>query len=323
MPTLKDVAKKANVSLSTASYALNGSSRITEETKERVRKAALEIGYVPNGLAKSLKKQKSKIISFFISGYKGPVFGQLIQGVQDVTQEKGYELIVNASHKEHRLLKEKHYDGAIVLNYHVENNLVYDVANSNMPLVTLDRNIVDSPYISSVLIDNKQGILEAMKYLIDKKCEKIGFARGASTSFDGDERFLAYKEILHSHDLPFIEEFVYSGDFNKETAYDDLSRSIKMGKEVPQAIVCANDEMALGIIDALVDNGYRVPNDVSVIGFDDIKLSKWSDPGLTTIRVPLYEWGRKAAEVLFTQLEGNSEAIHNRIPVELIKRNSG
>lgn len=323
MTTLKDVAKKANVSLSTVSYALNNSPRITEATKEKVRKAANEIGYVPNGVAKSLKRQKSEIISLFISGYKGPVFGQLIQGIQDTANERGYELIVNASYNEHRLLKEKHFDGALVLNFRINDDLVHEVATSKMPLVVLDRHIVDNPYISSVLIDNEQGISSAMEYFIQRKYTKIGFAGSNTTGLDGLERFKAYKEMLFKYDLPFVEEFVYDGHYEKEAAYKELDTVIKTGTEVPEAIVCANDEMALGIIDALIDNGYRVPTDVSIIGFDDIQLAKWGDTGLSTIRVPLYEWGRSAAEALFSQLEGNQEPIHKRMSVELIKRNSG
>ncbi|MEH6943585.1 LacI family DNA-binding transcriptional regulator [Bacillus sp. JJ722] len=323
MTTLKDVAKKANVSLSTVSYALNDSSRITEATKEKVRKAAQELGYVPNGVAKSLKRQKSEIISLFISGYKGPVFGQLIQGIQDVVNEKGYELIVNASYNEHRLLKEKHFDGALVLNHRIDDELVHEVASSQMPLVALDRFTVENPYISSVLIDNTQGISLAMEYLMQKKFTKIGFAGRNTTGLDGLERFDAYKGMLRKYDLPLVDNFVYDGHYEKEAAYNELDTVIKNGVEVPEAIVCANDEMALGIIDALIENGYRVPNDVSIIGFDDIQLAKWGDTGLSTIRVPLYEWGRSAAQALFLKLEGNEAVTHKRMPVELIKRNSG
>jgi LacI family transcriptional regulator len=321
LPTLKDVAKEANVSVSTASYAINGSSLITKETREKVLNAAKKIGYRPNGSAKNLKKNKSEIIGFFLSGFTGPFFNEILEGVQDVVIKNGYEMVVCASDSKHRLLVENYVDGAIVLNFHLDNHTIDFLANEKMPIVALDREI-NNPYIKNVLLQNKVGIDLAVKHLVDKGHQRIGFIGGSCDSYDGEMRLEGFKESLIKYNIPLNEDDVIRARFTEISSLLVMDQYIKKHKFRPTAFVCANDEMAMGAIKAFQQNGISVPNDVSVVGFDDIALSKYFDPPLSTIRIQKKLWGQTAAEVLFKMLDKQYDFEPPDVPIEFIHRSS-
>ncbi|MGD6959121.1 LacI family DNA-binding transcriptional regulator [Rossellomorea aquimaris] len=321
MPTLKDVAKEANVSVSTASYAINGSSLITKETREKVLMAAKKIGYRPNASAKNLKKNKSEIIGFFLSGFTGPFFNEILEGVQDVVIKNGYEMVVCASNSKHRLLVESYVDGAIILNFHVDDHTIDFLANEKMPIVALDREM-NNPHIKNVLLQNKVGIELAVKHLVDNGHQRIGFIGGSYDSFDGEMRLAGYKESLKKYNVPFNEEDVIRARFTEISSLLVMDEYIKKNDIYPTAFVCANDEMAMGAIKALQQNGISVPNNVAIVGFDDIALSKHFNPPLSTVRIQKKLWGKTAAEVLFKMLDKQYDFEPPEIPIEFIHRSS-
>ncbi|MGM0829622.1 MAG: LacI family DNA-binding transcriptional regulator [Bacillota bacterium] len=321
LPTLKDVAKEANVSVSTASYAINGSSLITKETREKVLTAAKKIGYRPNASAKNLKKNKSEIIGFFLSGFTGPFFNEILEGVQDVVIKNGYEMVVCASNSKHRLLIESYVDGAIILNFHVDDHTIDFLANEKMPIVALDREM-NNPHIKNVLLQNKVGIELAVKHLADNGHQRIGFIGGSYDSFDGEMRLAGYKESLKKYNVPFNEEDVIRARFTEISSLLVMDDYIKKNDIYPTAFVCANDEMAMGAIKALQQNGISVPNDVAIVGFDDIALSKHFNPPLSTVRIQKKLWGKTAAEVLFKMLDKQYDFEPPEIPIEFIHRSS-
>ncbi|KAA0561204.1 LacI family transcriptional regulator [Bacillus sp. CH30_1T] len=321
LPTLKDVAKEANVSVSTASYAINGSSLITKETREKVLMAAKKIGYRPNASAKNLKKNKSEIIGFFLSGFTGPFFNEILEGVQDVVIKNGYEMVVCASNSKHRLLVESYVDGAIILNFHVDDHTIDFLANEKMPIVALDREM-NNPHIKNVLLQNKVGIELAVKHLVDNGHQRIGFIGGSYDSFDGEMRLAGYKESLKKYNVPFNEEDVIRARFTEISSLLVMDEYIKKNDIYPTAFVCANDEMAMGAIKALQQNGISVPNDVAIVGFDDIALSKHFNPPLSTVRIQKKLWGKTAAEVLFKMLDKQYDFEPPEIPIEFIHRSS-
>lgn len=321
LPTLKDVAKEANVSVSTASYAINGSSLITKETREKVLMAAKKIGYRPNASAKNLKKNKSEIIGFFLSGFTGPFFNEILEGVQDVVIKNGYEMVVCASNSKHRLLIESYVDGAIILNFHVDDHTIDFLANEKMPIVALDREM-NNPHIKNVLLQNKVGIELAVKHLVDNGHQRIGFIGGSYDSFDGEMRLAGYKESLKKYNVPFNEEDVIRARFTEISSLLVMDEYIKKNDIYPTAFVCANDEMAMGAIKALQQNGISVPNDVAIVGFDDIALSKHFNPPLSTVRIQKKLWGKTAAEVLFKMLDKQYDFEPPEIPIEFIHRSS-
>lgn len=323
MVTLKDVAKRAGVSVSTASYSINGSSLISDGTKQKVLDAAKEIGYRPNGLAKNLKEQKTNIIGLFLSGFTGPFFTEMVEGIQDEVIKNGYELVVCASVDKHRLLIERYVDGAIILNYHMKDELLLSIANEKLPLIVMDREL-QSPYIKNVLLPNETGSARAVNYLIEKGHKRIGYIAGSQQSYDGESRLKGFLKELNLHNIHFNEQDFLRADFTESSGYLKMSNYMdQMGNDLPSAIVCANDEMAMGAIRAAKERNLNVPEDIAIVGFDDIYVSQFCTPPLTTIKVPRKQWGTIAAQTLIKLLDKQYEYEIEPITIELMTRDSG
>jgi LacI family transcriptional regulator len=320
--TLKDVARHAKVSLSTASYALNGSPLIREITKQKVVQAADELGYRPNGIAKNLKEKKTNIIGLFLSGFKGPFFNEMMEGIQDVAIENGYELVVCASVDKHRLLVERYVDGAIILNHHMKDELLEMLANEKMPLIVMDRELKHNN-IKNVLLPNELGISLAIDYLIDKGHKGIGFVTGRIESYDGESRLKGFRETMGKKQISLKESDIIRADFTEDSGYRRVSEYLDSTSDLPSALVCANDEMALGAIRAIKEHGLKVPEDIAVVGFDDIKLTQYFNPSISTIHVPRKQWGITAAETLIRMLNNDLDFEVEAIPLKLMNRTSG
>ncbi|GGF27300.1 LacI family transcriptional regulator [Halobacillus andaensis] len=321
MSTLKDVAKKAKVSVATASYVMNGSELITKPTKDKVLLAAKELGYRPNGNAKNLKKNKTNIIGLFLSGFTGPFFNELLEGIQDTVIKRGYEMVVCASDDKHRLLLERYVDGAIILNFHISNELLNGLASDKFPIVVLDRELVN-PHVKQMLLPNKLGMDYTVNHLVEKGHKRIGFIAGSKESFDGESRLEGFKESLADHGLSFNESDLIRADFTEISALLSMNKFLEANEEFPTAFVSANDEMAMGAIKAVQQRGLKVPEDIAFVGFDDIDLSRYVQPALTTVRVEKKRWGQMAAETLFDMLEKNTDPKELEIPIEFVPRQS-
>ncbi|WP_101845556.1 LacI family DNA-binding transcriptional regulator [Halobacillus sp. Marseille-P3879] len=321
MATLKDVAKKANVSVATASYVMNGSELITKPTKDKVMLAAKELGYRPNGNAKNLKKNKSNIIGFFLSGFTGPFFNELLEGIQRTVIKRGYEMVVCASDHKHRLLLEQYVDGAIILNYHIGDELLDSLANDKFPIVVLDREL-ENPHINQILLPNKLGMEQAVNHLVDQGHQRIGFIAGSIESFDGESRLEGFKESLAEKGLTLYDGDLIRADFTEISGLLSMNKFLEENSDYPTAFVSANDEMAMGAIKAIQQKGRKVPEDIALVGFDDIDLARYAQPSLTTIRVQKKQWGQTAAETLFDMLENKEEFKEAEIPIEFIHRHS-
>ncbi|KMK74694.1 LacI family DNA-binding transcriptional regulator [Alkalihalobacillus pseudalcaliphilus] len=319
MPTLKDVAKKASVSIATASYAINGSKLITEETRKKVLQAAKEIGYRPNGVAKNLKKNRSEIIGLFLSGFTGPFFNELLEGIQDVVIQRGYEMVVCATVDKHRLLIEKHVDGAIILNYHISDQLVEDIAQTGLPMILLDREI-SSENTQNVILPNEEGITYSVEHLVQKGHKRIGFIAGADDSYDGETRLKGFRKAMKTHGLIFHEEDLIRADFTEISGLLSMKHYLHSYQDYPTAFISANDEMAMGAIKAAKEHGMSIPDDMAFIGFDDIALASYFQPPLTTVRVQKKQWGMEAANRLFDMLEGKKASVSHSVPIEFIER---
>ncbi|MDR7073233.1 LacI family DNA-binding transcriptional regulator [Fictibacillus barbaricus] len=324
MVTLKDVAKRAGVSVSTASYSMNGSPLITSDTKQRVLDAAKEIGYRTNGLAKNLKENKTNIIGLFLSGFTGPFFTDMMEGIQDVVIQNGYELVVYASDDTHRLLVERYVDGAIILNYHMDDEFLISLANEKLPCVVLDRDL-QNEHIKPVLLPNELGSAMAVDHLVEKGHLTIGYMAGSEESYDGEARLKGFKKALQQHGLSFSpEDHLLRAEFTESSGYTEMRDYINgHSSRIPTAFICANDEMAMGAVRAIQEKNLKVPDDIAIIGFDDIYVSQYFNPSLTTIKVPRKEWGIAAAQTLFKMLGQPQESEPSPIQVEWMQRTSG
>ncbi|WP_394239657.1 LacI family DNA-binding transcriptional regulator [Vibrio astriarenae] len=321
--TIKDVAKKANVSISTVSYAINGSERISEETRERVLKIARELNYVANSNAKLLKQKKTKAIGLFFNSWFGPVYSELVKGVEQVVHLQGYDLVAcscygNENSTAYRYLRDKMVDGAVVLTSSFDDEFLKSIASEELPLVVLDREIT-APNVYNLLIDNFGGAFSATKALIAAGSERIHCFTGPSDSFDSQKRLDGYIAALGYYNIGFDSDLLIHSDFTEKTAYEQMKLLLE-SRSKPEAIFSANDEMAIGIMRAAKEADINIPKDMKIVGFDNIRLSELYSPGLTTISHQKSEMGELAAEILFQAMKGETPEELKVLPTKLITR---
>ncbi|MFC7678694.1 LacI family DNA-binding transcriptional regulator [Paenibacillus sp. GCM10028914] len=317
MVSIKDIAKKAGVSISTVSYALNGSSKVTDETSSRILAIAQEMNYIPNAAARTLKKRESKILGVFLTDFKGDVYGDLLDGMKEVSNAQGYDLIVCSGKQSHRMLPERMIDGAVVLDQAFASEELLEYADRNHKIVVLDRELTHKN-INQVLLDNKAGATLATEYLIDRGHKKIYIVTGPSGSFDSIQRMKAVKQIQDR--VPDIEWIEIEGDFKKSGGEKAADQILKEYTE-PVAVFCLNDEMAIGLFNQLADTHLVIGEHVHLIGFDNIELARYMQPRLATIDYSKRKWGALAAEQLIKLIAG--ETVENeRIYVTLIEGDS-
>ncbi|NIK77134.1 LacI family transcriptional regulator [Paenibacillus castaneae] len=317
MANIKDIAKKAGVSVSTVSYALNGSPKVTDETSARIIAIAKELQYVPNAAARNLKKQETKIIGAFLSDFSGPFYGDLLQGMKEGVNQSGYDLVVCSGEQSHRLLPERMIDGAIVLDETFSSEKLLNYAELGHKLVVLDRDL-NHPKINQVLLDNKAGAMLAVEHVIELGHRKLYVVTGPKGSFDSRQRLQAIKQVISRHpDLEYIE---IEGDFNK-SAGTFAGLQIAQEYTEPAAVFCLNDEMAIGMYEYLLTTDLRIGEDIHLIGFDNIEVSRYVQPRLATIGYSKRKWGLLASEQLLKLIAGEYVE-HERIYVSLIKGKS-
>ncbi|MED3668216.1 LacI family DNA-binding transcriptional regulator [Geobacillus kaustophilus] len=300
MVSIKDIAKKAGVSISTVSYALNGSPKVTEETTAKILAIAKELNYVPNAAARTLKKKETKIIGAFLTNYSGAFYGQLLQGMLETLENNGYELIVCSGKQSHRFLPERMIDGAIILDQTFSNEELLNYADRGHKLVVLDREL-EHPNISRVLLDNKAGATLAMDYLIEKGHRKIYVVTGPKGSYDSDQRLRAVRQVIERH--PYIDYTEIEGDFHKPSG-ERAAQQIIEKYDQPVAVFCLNDEMAIGMYNFLDKTDYKVGEHIHIIGFDNIEVSRYTRPRLATIEYSKRKWGSLASEHLLKLIAG-------------------
>jgi len=326
MATIKDVAKRAGVAISTASYALNGHDKIKGATRERVLQAAKELNYRKNGLAMDLKMSKTNTIALILSDLIGPFYSELIRGVQELVLEKGYDLIVCSSYGDEsstaaKFLRETRVDGVILLAHNIKSDFIRESAREGFPIIVLDRHLTDNPHIVSINVNNHEGAYEATNYLIKKGKSSIAFISGPKNSTDSQDRLAGYRQGLEDRGLTYYSKWTINGKFTQEGGYQATKILINQG-EIPEAIFYANDEMAIGGLEALKDNNISVPEEISIIGFDDIQIASYLHPPLTTMRQPKYEVGKLASHVIFQILEGVDVKNYYSLSTEMIYRDS-
>ena len=325
MATIKDVAKLAGVAVSTASYALNGQNKVSMKTKKKVEEAARQLRYQKNGIASDLKKNQTKTIALILSDISGPFFSEIIKGVQQVTTENGYDLIACSALEAEdsiavKFLKEKRVDGVVVFAHTISDETVLESARDDFPIVVMERNVEDD-LIISISIDNVHGGFLATEHLIKQGHQDIAFISGSADSFDNQQRLKGFSKALSEYGIQEHSKWNIFGNFTQEGGYKAVKMLIMQG-ELPTAIFFANDEMAIGGLKAFQEKGINVPEDVSIVGFDDILLSQYVNPPLTTIRQPQYEAGALAAHLIFQVLNGEKANPYYRFDTELVVRHS-
>ena len=311
MTTIKDVAKIAGVSVGTVSNVLNELETVTEKNKIKVMETIKALGYKPNKIAASLSKKKTMNIGLIIPDVSSPFYSDLIKGVTENLDVHGYNVFLcgsgNDIKKESKILKDlvsMWIDGIILIPVYSDKRDVSEIKKIDAPMVLVNREI-DGITKDIVIFDNFGGAYEATDFLIKNNHKKIVILNGPKYSKPFEDRLLGWKASMEEHDL-YKKNLVFYGDFSVESGYEMMLRSLNNLKKI-DAVFASSDLIALGALNALEENNIKVPDDISIIGFGDIYLSKFLKPSLTTIRRPFYNIGKTAVLILLEKIEGKSD----------------
>ncbi|RJX71959.1 LacI family transcriptional regulator [Vibrio sinensis] len=322
--TIKDVAKKAGVSIATVSYAINGSPRISEATRNHVLSIATELNYVANNNARQLKQKKSNAIGLFFNSWFGPIYSELVKGIEQICHQHGYDLVAcsmygNEHSTAHKYIRDRMVDGAIILTNSFDDDFLKSIARKDFPLVVLDRE-VSASHIYNILIDNFGGAFAATKALISSGCKDIYYFGGPDDSYDNQKRLDGYIAALGYFNISVNHDLLIKSDFTEKSAYSQMCELLENGKR-PEAVFSANDEMAIGIIRAAKEHGIDIPTEMKLVGFDDIHMAELMIPRLSTISHQKTGMGELAATTLIKALSGENDMEELRIlPTKLILR---
>ncbi|KJY83366.1 transcriptional regulator [Vibrio galatheae] len=310
MATMKDIAKLAGVSTSTVSHVINKSRFVSEEISLRVTSAAKELNYyAPSAVARSLKVNRTKTIGMLVTTSTNPFFGEVVKGVERSCYQKGYSLILcNTEGDNERMrdsintLLQKRVDGLILMCSSLEGERL-DIFESypDIPVVVMDWGPM--LFTCDKIQDNSlRGGYLAAKYLIDCGHKQIGCITGPLTKHQAQMRYEGYKRALNEAQFEFHSEWIIESDFECEGGYQALKKMAEQGA-LPSALFVSNDMMAMGVINAANELGIAIPEQLSIIGYDDIHISKYMSPSLTTIHQPKYRLGQAAVETLLRKLD--------------------
>lgn len=323
--TIKDIARMANVSHTTVSRALNDKSRIKNETKEKILSIAKELNYRPNFIARSLVMKQTKTLGLVITTIANPFYTELSQGIETTAIRLGYNIIlcstnydVSVEKQYTDMLRSKGVDGIIFTSAHMGDPNIIGLAEEGYPIVLVNRRTYHPMVrekVDYIGVDNISGGFLAVEHLIKLGHDRIGVIGGSSESSVGFERLEGGKKALTAYGREVVGDYFLEGDFLKGSGYRGGKEFLKMNRP-PTAIFAANDYMALGTYQAIVEEGMKVPEDIALIGFNDIEFTSMKGIELTTIGQKKYEMGALAAKMLVERIEGKKMGPSKEIVLE-------
>lgn len=332
--TLNDVAKRAGVSRNTVSLVVNGKyDKVKDETRERVLNAIKETGYVPNFAARQLAGKGSKTLGVVLppleKAFSFYNVSEMSSGISDAAGAQGYNLMFFVSDERFkqgvniRLLKDSRIDGGLILdNGRLVIHNIEELEQDEIPFVILNYRL-ERPKTSYIAVDKEYGSYIAVKHLIELGHKRIGFING-SLPQHVEERFYGYRSALDEARINLCPELIVTvtKGWVEETGYEVVDMLLDL-PEPPTAIVTASDLIAIGVYEKLKERGLKVPDDISIVGYDDISIARYQTPPLTTIRQPYYDLGARAVDILFSLIEDvGSRAVHEVVKPILITRAS-
>jgi LacI family transcriptional regulator len=327
-PTIYTVAEKAGVSIATVSRVLNGTARVSEKTRAKVRRAMDELGYQPNASARGLAANTTSTIALVFPKLSGPFFSELIRGAEIAASDSGYHLLIygasgdelGADNQTLGMLTTK-ADGLILASSGVSRCYIRDLQRRELPVVVLGEEHSDIP-VDSIQPDNIGGAEKIVTHLIEHGYRRIAMIRGPETSTHASDREHGYREALRTHGLPHFNELVIAGAFNEKGGYTAMWHLLHQ-YPIPDAVFAASDQMAIGAMAAIHEQGLRVPKDIALVGFDDIEAARYTYPPLTTVHQDMLGQGQLAVRVLLDRINGVASTAKTRIlPADLAIRQS-
>ncbi|HHZ11225.1 MAG TPA: LacI family transcriptional regulator [Acholeplasmataceae bacterium] len=318
MATIKDVAKRAGVSIATVSYVMNNDPRIKEETAKKVREAAEELNYLASGIARSLKKAKTDNVLVLVHNFSGPIYQEILEEIHTTLKKRDYRMIVSSGELAESFLSEKNVDGVIVLDTTVSPELLARISKNGFPIIDQRKVYGKDSKIIVKRIDGFTPSYEVIKLAIQEGNRKFGYMHGTEDSPDNIKRYNGFMKALDEQGL--MPLFLLHGEFLEKEGYRSFKEHVESGGELPDVLYCANDEMAIGVINYCNEKGIRIPERMKIIGFDNIDLGRYITPKLSTIDVNRAEWSRNLAESIIDAIEGRPENIRKYDPAYRIIR---
>lgn len=339
----EEIARIAGVSRSTVSRVINNYSNVPDDTKKKVLEVISKYNYQPNTSARVLAGKHNDTLGLFIVSiadadnpnrlYNNNYFTQFVDAVVDCANSRGYYVLVNIIYTENdynrvsEILLQKRIDGGIVIGTERDTKVLIDVSKRGYPIALIDydaeeikRSNSENDNLIVTGSNDYEGAVSAVEYLIELGHKDIGLLSGRLSTFSGRQRYEAYFDTMERYGLEVKEEFVLHGDFIKSKTTDEITRIIKSGR-LPSAIFSSNDDMAITAMDIFKQNNIRVPEDISIIGFDNIPLSSLVRPALTTISTPVYDIVDKTVDMLIANVRRNRKGFTSyRFDTKLIVR---
>lgn len=300
MATIYQVSEAAGVSLATVSRVMNGNARVSERTRKKVEDAMASLGYQPNAIAQSLASNRTNSVGLLVSELHGSYFGDLMSTVEQVLKQNGKHVIITAGHvdekREHEaieFLKSRRCDALILHAEAVSDEYLKQLVDGNIPVVVINRK-VDDLNDNCFVVDNEQGGYLATQAAINAGHKNIGYISGPLFKKDASDRLSGHKRALDEAGIKFEETSMFEGDFHESAGQEGM---LHLQKHYPNftALVCANDEMASGAMTAAREAGFDIPEQLSIVGFDNVLFSRYLYPKLTTINNPIHAMGEMAA----------------------------
>lgn len=328
MATIREVSKHAQVSVATVSRVVNGNKWVAEATRQRVLEAMAELGYQPNSFARSLATNKSETIGMVVGDLAGPFFGEMMQFAEQAVRDAGKHLIITSGHstlEEERdavqFLLKRRCDALILHLDLMPDAEIVELARSQSTPVILVNRLVPELAEQCVYLDNEAGGFLATRHMLDQGHCRIACVTGPLYKADARERLAGYRRALDEAGVAFDQQLVVEGDFMEPGG--EVAVTTLLERQVAfSAVVFGNDLMAIGAFNGFKQAGMRIPQDVSLVGYDDVLMAGYVEPPLTTVRVPVAEFGSEAGRLALKLGEGIDCEIHNRFMPTLIERGS-
>lgn len=327
MATIKDVAKRAGVGVATVSRALNRTGYVKADTMQKIEKAMLDLGYIPNRQARAMVGGTTLTIGILVPDMDNSLFMRIVQAINDAAYDQGYTLLVmdsrgeiNREAKILRAMQELRVDGLIIFGTPGTQEVLTHLSLTG-PLVVLDR-LLPGVNVPQVAVDHYHGARLAVNLLLSHCQFPPAFLTGPANISSAHDRLRGYHDVLIEHNMDVNSARIVSADFTYQAGYDAMHELFR--RNIPiDAVFAANDLAALGAMKAIYERGFRCPEDIHLIGFDDIHASRYVTPSLTTIRQPMEAIGQTAVNILVRQIEGLVvDPTPIVLPGELIRRDS-
>ena len=328
MATIYEVSKLAGVSLATVSRVMNNSDKVTEKTQAKVQAAMRQLGYRPNTIAQSLASNRSNSVGILVPELHGPFFGVMLAAIEKELRSQGKHVIITAGHSDPQreeegmeFLASRRCDALILFVFAVSDDQIRAFRASSLPVVVIGR-LIDGMEDDCISLDDEMGGFIATNSLIEAGHSRVACITGPLWKSDGQQRFAGYRRALSEHGLPFDENLVIEGDFEESSGRSGMKTLLQ--RHIPfTSLFCANDVMAAGAIEVAREHGLSFPDDLSVVGFDNVSFTRYMHPGLSTIENPVESMGLMAARVVLRDVYGEQDLdIQHRFEPRLVRRDS-